>query len=518
MKAETTVQTAASILRTENKVPKWVMPSAKALTLVADAVLAVTCFVLAFKLRTGQPVLSETAWAWSIQFVPYAGVLFFAIPARVALLLYERAYRFEGAFSYLQEAIKVFKAILISSLIMVAWTFLFRGGFAFREFSYSRAIFVIDFVLSLVVFTAFHLGLRFIQTIVREHDINLIPTLIVGTNAEAQQTVKELSDRKYLGYRVVGIVAPGNAGSHETLRLDNGSEFPIVGSSDDLVDIIRRFHIQEVIITDNSVASERLFEAMMQLGRSHRVEFRLAPSLFNLLPQKTSVDQIGVLPMVRLFREPLSDAQRFIKRLSDLVLAAAAAIVSFPLWVLISILIKLDSKGPILFKQERVGMDGRVFLCFKFRSMCFDSDESLHRVAYQKNIDGHETANAGDDNNPIFGKVKDDPRITRIGRWLRRTSIDELPQILNVFRGEMSIVGPRPPIPYEVEEYDIWHRKRLDMKPGITGLWQVSGRNRLTFDEMVRVDLYYIENWSLLLDAKIILLTIPAVVRGEGAK
>ena len=138
--------------------------------------------------------------------------------------------------------------------------------------------------------------------------------------------------------------------------------------------------------------------------------------------------------------------------------------------------------------------------------------------ASRKNIEGDEAANAGDAVAPVFGKVKDDQRITRVGKWLRRTSIDELPQILNVFRGEMSIVGPRPPIPYEVEDYDIWHRKRLDMRPGITGLWQVSGRNRLTFDEMVRVDLYYIENWTLLLDLKIIFLTLPAVFRGDGAR
>lgn len=163
-------------------------------------------------------------------------------------------------------------------------------------------------------------------------------------------------------------------------------------------------------------------------------------------------------------------------------------------------------------------MDGRRFLCYKFRTMTVDADENIHREAYVKNIEGRHDANSGDDDSPVFGKVKDDPRITRVGRVLRQTSLDELPQFLNVFRGEMSVVGPRPPIPYEVEEYLPWHRKRLDMKPGITGLWQVSGRNRLTFDEMVRVDIYYIENWSLLLDLKIIFLTLPAMINGDGAR
>jgi exopolysaccharide biosynthesis polyprenyl glycosylphosphotransferase len=257
-----------------------------------------------------------------------------------------------------------------------------------------------------------------------------------------------------------------------------------------------------------------LFEAMMKIGRRQRVEFRLAPSVFNLLPQKTEVEQIGVLPMVRLFREPLSDAERFVKRASDILISLIALVILAPVWILISILIRLDSPGGILFRQERVGMDGRIFLCFKFRTMRADADENIHREAYRKNIAGEIDSTA----EPVFGKVRNDPRITRIGRWLRRSSLDELPQLLNVLLGDMSIVGARPPIPYEVEEYELWHRRRLDMKPGITGLWQVSGRNRLTFEEMVKLDLYYIENWSLWLDLKIILLTLPAVLRGDGAR
>ena len=162
-------------------------------------------------------------------------------------------------------------------------------------------------------------------------------------------------------------------------------------------------------------------------------------------------------------------------------------------------------------------MDGRVFLFIKFRTMHAGSDDAIHR-SYQEKLIAGRTAetNLGDADNPVF-KLANDPRITRTGRVLRRLSLDEMPQLLNVLRGDMSVVGPRPPIPYEVENYEIWHRKRLDMKPGITGLWQVSGRNRLSFDEMVRLDLFYIENWSLWLDAKIILKTLPVMLRGEDA-
>ncbi|MFN6962617.1 MAG: sugar transferase [Pyrinomonadaceae bacterium] len=513
VKVETRQQTEAPrISREPERVPRWVLPAVTLAVFAIDIAIAGLCFVAAFKLRTGGAVLSSTAWAWSREFVPYAGLLLFAMPVRAALLVYQRVYRFQGEFSYTRELAKVFKAVLVGSLLLIAWAFLFRGGFAFREFSYSRGVFILDFVFALAAYSLFHALLRLAQTWVRRRDVNLIPTLVVGGNSEAEQTIRQLRERPDLGYRVVGVVMTGRPQPEASF-----AGVPVAGPIDDLARLIAELQIQEVIITDDSIDKERLFEAMMRLGRSQRVEFRFAPSLFNVLPQKTSVEQLGVLPMVRLFREPLSDAERFLKRASDIAIAALAMLVTLPVWLAAALWIKLDSRGPVLFKQERVGMDGRIFLCYKFRTMHAGADESIHRDTYRKNIAGIPHADA-DGDEPLFGKIPNDPRITRAGRWLRRSSIDELPQLLNVLRGDMSIVGPRPPIPYEVEDYDIGHRKRLEMKPGITGLWQVSGRSRLSFEEMVRVDLYYIENWSIWLDLKIVLLTLPAILRGEGAR
>ncbi len=512
MKAKTTAKTV--IKKAESRVPRFVLPLVKTAIFAVDALLTALCFFLAFKLREGDTIFSATAWAWSKDFVPYAGILYFALVCRLIMLAQQRVFRLHGAFSYTQEAIKIFKAVAVSSLLIVAWAFLFRGGFAFREFSYSRGVFLYDFAISLVIFTAFHLSLRYVQTLFRRRDINLIPTLIVGTNAESEQTLRELNQRPDLGYRVIGTI------SNEFQISDSKFQIPdsIIGTIDDLPHLIRELEIQEVIITDDKIPSEKFFEIMLEIGRKQKVEFRFAPTLFNVMPQKTSVEQIGVLPMVRLFREPLSDAERFLKRASDILISLIIFIVLSPIWLLISLLIKFDSHGAVLFKQERVGMDGRIFLCYKFRTMTENADESIHREAYRKNIEGLTDANTGNNEKPVFGKVKNDARITRIGKYLRRSSLDELPQFLNVLRGEMSVVGARPPIPYEVEEYDIKHRRRLDMKPGITGLWQVSGRNRLTFEEMVKIDLFYIENWSVWLDLKIILLTLPAVLRGDGAR
>ena len=298
-----------------------------------------------------------------------------------------------------------------------------------------------------------------------------------------------------------------------------GSNFyegvPVVSQLKSLPEAIRDSGANEVIIADPAVSGNELFDVMMRCGRRRGVEFRVAPTLFNCLPAKTEIDQIGVLPMIKLFREPLSSGSRILKRSSDLLISVMAILLLSPLWLLLALLIKLDSRGAIFYAQERVGMDGRLFLLYKFRTMKAGADATVHREYQRAFIAGRAEANLGDNHKPTY-KLASDERITRVGKWLRRTSLDEVPQLFNVLMGDMSIVGPRPPIPYEVEAYELWHRKRLDMKPGLTGLWQVSGRNRLPFEEMVRLDLFYIENWSLLLNLKIILRTGFVMIAGEG--
>lgn len=206
------------------------------------------------------------------------------------------------------------------------------------------------------------------------------------------------------------------------------------------------------------------------------------------------------------------------KRAIDLLLSIAALILLAPVMVLIAVVIRLDSPGPILFKQMRVGQGGRPFTFYKFRTMFHNADPEIHRRYVQAFIRHQAPANggSGESATPVF-KLTHDPRITRVGHILRRASLDELPQLFNVIKGDMSLVGPRPPLPYEVEEYQPWHMERLATVPGITGWWQVRGRSRVSFDEMVSLDLEYIANQSLWLDFKILLLTIPAVIGGDGA-
>jgi exopolysaccharide biosynthesis polyprenyl glycosylphosphotransferase len=491
------------------------MPTIKTGLLIADSLIATVSFVAAYYFREGGAVFQQThdrGLVWSAGFAPYAALLFLVIVIRVLALRYYDLYRLRGEFSFFDDGIRVFKSTAIGSLLIVAAAFLYRGGFNFRAFSYARSVFVLDFLIALASFYSIRLVVRSAQTFFRLRGVNLIPTLVVGRGPEAAFCIKEMRERPSLGYRVIGAVdsgAPGLtvAGDYEGV--------PVLSNLAGLPEAIRESGANEVIIADSNVDGDALFDVMMRCGRRRGIEFRIAPSLFNCLPSKTEVDQIGALPMIRLFREPLSDFARGTKRISDILIAALTLAIFSPFWFLIALLIKFDSKGPTFYAQERVGMDGRIFVVYKFRTMRVDADSEIHREYQRKFIAGDAEANVGDAQKPAY-KLRNDPRITRVGRLLRRLSLDEVPQLFNVLRGDMSVVGPRPPIPYEVEAYELRHRKRLDMKPGLTGLWQVSGRNRLPFEEMVKLDLFYIENWSLLFDLKIVLRTVLVMLRGDG--
>ncbi|MDT7808382.1 MAG: hypothetical protein QOJ70_2195 [Acidobacteriota bacterium] len=510
------VKVSAKATRAAARAPGWVVPAVKAALVAADSFVAVASFAAAYTWREGGGLLvgfsPAKGFAWQLSFEPYAALLWFVVAVRLISCAYYDLYRLRGEFSYLDECVRVFRATAVGSLLIVAWAFLYRGGFEFRSFSYARGVFVLDFFLALVTYTALRLATRGVQSAVRRREVNLIPTLVVGRGVEAAMCVREMRARRELGYRVIGVV---ETGTHVEGASEEFEGVPIVADLDGLPEAIRAMGANEVIITDTTLSGDMLFEVMMRVGRRRGVEFRVAPSLFNCLPRKTEVDQIGVLPVITLFREPLGQGARLVKRAFDLSLAALALVILAPLWIVAALLIKLGSTGPVLYRQERVGMDGRIFLFLKFRTMLTGADDREHREYQRRYIEGRPDTNLGDSHRPVY-KLHDDPRVTRTGRWLRRTSLDELPQLLNVLRGDMSVVGPRPPIPYEVEAYALWHRKRLDMKPGMTGLWQVSGRNRLSFDEMVRLDLFYIENWSLWLDLKIMLRTLPVLLRGEA--
>lgn len=495
---------------------------------LADGFIGATALLLAFRLRMLQriPTLSDLLFvlnpielfstvAWPT-FEPYWFLWLVAPLIRVASLYRQRLYRFKGEFSWFDDGVGVLKAVTLGSLILIVVAFMYRGGFAFRVYSYSRGIFLLDWGLALIGHVMVHGLARAVQLGLRRRGANLIPSLIVGQGELAELCCAEMASRPQLGYRVVGIVSTTN-GPHQ--RSDDGQtslrQYPVIGKLEQLPKIINAYGIEQVFITDPNVSPRVLFETIMQCWQRRQTEFSLVPTLLSTWPRKTELEQIGSLPMIKLFQEPLRGPYRYLKRTTDLVVATAGLILLSPVFLLIYWLVKLDSPGPALFRQERVGMDGRVFTLYKFRTMRVDAEADAHREHMSQLINGQIAAQT--DGEVLYGKIADDQRVTRVGRILRRLSLDELPQLFNVLQGDMSLVGPRPPIPYEVEHYSDWHRKRLEVKPGITGLWQVSGRNTLPFEEMVQLDIYYIENWSLWLDLKIMIQTVPAILRGETA-
>src|SRR5437764_2518157 len=353
---------SANEVRAAARAPRWVVPAVKAALVAADACVAVASFVAAYALREGGGVLERfgpgVGFVWQPRFEPYAALLWFVVLVRLLSSAYYDLYRLRGEFSYLDECVRVFRATAVGSLLIVSWAFLYRGGFEFRAFSYARSVFVLDFFLALGAYTLLRLAARGVQSAVRRREVNLIPTLVVGRGREAALCVREMRARRELGYRVIGVVEAG-ALSDETPREFEG--VPVVADLTSLPEAIRETGANEVIITDPSLSGDLLFDVMMRVGRRRGVEFRIAPSLFNCLPRKTEVDQIGALPVITLFREPLGAGASLLKRAFDLTVAAAALVLLAPLWLLIAALIKLDSRGPVLYAQERVGMDGRIF-------------------------------------------------------------------------------------------------------------------------------------------------------------
>lgn len=490
---------------------------------VLDGLLAAFFFILAFWLRHSAespfvvtavhlgPFSCRFPVGFDPYFAPYLSVLYFVPAVQIICFWYRGLYRVRGEFSFSEDFINIFKAVSIGSLVITVIAFFYRGGFTYAAFSYSRLTFIFYYLLGLVAFTAYRASLRGVQTFYRRRHINVIPILIAGSNGVAEMCVGEIAHNHRLGRRIVGLVtADGANPPSETL-----SAWPTLGRYDEMHRFIRAYGIREVLITDSNIHPQLLFHTMVKCGRGTRVNFRVVPNLFDCIPRKTYVEQLGAVPMVRLFEEPLSAGARVCKRTIDVIVSALLLLVTAPLWLVIALAIKLESRGPVIYRQERVGMDGHIFQMFKFRSMTGeDAIDKEHRDYMARLIRKEGDANLGTNERPNY-KFTNGHRLTRVGRMIRRLSLDELPQVFNVFRGEMSLVGPRPPIPYEVDCYETWHCKRLDVKPGLTGLWQVSGRYRLSFDQMVQLDIYYIENWSAWLDLKIILKTLPALFMRE---
>jgi exopolysaccharide biosynthesis polyprenyl glycosylphosphotransferase len=320
--------------------------------------------------------------------------------------------------------------------------------------------------------------------------------LIVGAGRVAHALRNHLESLRHLGFRFKGFVALTE------LEAESGDS-DIIGDVRNCLSLARALFVDEIFFS--VPAEKRLVISIVEEARALGIDVRVVPDLYDGLAWNAPVEYIGQFPTIPLHRRDLPIGAFLLKRVLDMTGAAVALVLGLPFMLLIMACIRIDSKGPVFYRAQRIGRKGRTFTCYKFRTMGTDADKLREKLEHQNERDG------------ILFKIANDPRITRVGRILRKYSLDELPQFYNVVRGDMSLVGPRPPIASEVEQYDLAHLRRLDVLPGMTGLWQVEARQDPSFDSYISLDTAYVENWSLWLDMKILARTVGVVFSGTGS-
>jgi exopolysaccharide biosynthesis polyprenyl glycosylphosphotransferase len=331
---------------------------------------------------------------------------------------------------------------------------------------------------------------------------HLQTTLLVGHRGAVSSLDEQMQREAYHGYRVIGCCLPTHQFSPAA---DAFNGLPVLGGLDEVADVVARYEVDTVAVLP---CPELDGSALRRLGwalEKTRAELLLAPAVTEIVGTRVRIRPVCGLPLMHMERPELTGVRRLTKEVFDRSAAFFGVLFLAPALLGIALAVKATSRGPVFFRQERVGRDGQTFSMLKFRSMVPGADRLVEELE------------AVSDGNGVLFKKKDDPRITSVGRFIRRYSLDELPQLLNVVRGEMSLVGPRPPLPNEVERYGFDMHRRFLVKPGLTGLWQVSGRSDLSWDDSVRIDVRYVENWSLTFDFMILWKTVGAVLRGRGA-
>ncbi len=427
-------------------------------------------------------------WGALYQAMPYMFLSWF--------IIYEIFGLYQPGLERREELVRLIKAQGMAFVVLFSVAFFYRG------FSYSRLAALLLVPLAFVL----TLGFRQVYRVVRESLLRLPlvreRVLLVGCTDETRALAERLAQPDN-PFQPIGILTGGGAEAPPGLqRLGEPAELGRL--------LTRQESVDRVLLVSAALAREELLEAIDTCER-HRVHWQVVPALYDLLMDKLRLDQVAGIPVMGPAGTNLVGLNLAFKRLVDILVSVLLLLVLSPLIALVALLVKISSPGPVLFVQQRAGRGGKPFGMLKFRTMYTDVRDKLHRQVMEKVIGGEEA----EEDKHLY-KLPKDPRITPVGKLLRRFSLDELPQLWNVLRGEMSLVGPRPAIPYEVKLYRPRHHRRLEVLPGITGLWQVSGRNRLSFEEMIELDIQYIENWTPTLDLRIFLKTLVAVLLYRG--
>jgi len=465
----------------------------KKLTIVLDAISLICAFLLAYETRN--IYILSTQHGPLYPFSHYFYLLLLTVPLFLIIFFHFEFYTHTPTESLGSILLKTTKAMLVCYIILAWLIFLLKFHFVSRLFLSFFAMYCFVFlILSKYLMLVGH-------QYYAPHMYDEKKILLCGDWSKAQEFIEIIQKNKEVGFHIEGFLS---IDAEPVTDAGISTHMPILGSIEILEKILRKKVVDEVIFTFDKTNLPNM-EKWILICEEMGVTVRIVANFFRVLYAKTRIESFYGLPLLTYTTVPYNYSELFIKRIIDFIGGVIGLLIFSPLFLIVAIAIKCNSRGTIFYRQTRLGQNGRKFVMYKFRSMVNDADQMKDQLQNRNEMDG-----------PVF-KMKEDPRITKIGRFLRKYSLDEFPQFINVLKGEMSLVGPRPPIQEEVEQYSLWQRRRLSMKPGLTCLWQIKGRSKIDFEEWMRLDLEYIDNWSLWLDFTIILRSIPAILTARGA-
>ncbi len=468
-----------------------------------DALVVLVSFVLTYFIDYYLRLITDfTGMAYALE-PTFDGLLFFSkknifltisiVPIWVLLLSVFGAYKDFRTRAFYKDLAIIIKSGLLSVIVVGYIVFITKLVYTSRLYI---GIFTVTTAWCLM---AERRVVTFFLDYMHKHGFNQINVLVVGTGKRAQKFIRVLNEHSNWGLQIIGLIDD----EHEMYGKEIEG-YRVLGRLQDIPFILHRKVIDRVIFVVPRLWLHRLDDVILACEREG-ISTSISMDLFDLRIAQVRQTNFSGIPLLEIETFHAREWQLLLKRIADVILSLLLLILLFPIMFLTAIAIKIESKGPILFSQIRSGVNGRKFKLYKFRSMIAGAEMKKKHIEKMNEMDG-----------PVF-KIKHDPRITQVGRFIRKFSIDELPQFINVLKGEMSIVGPRPPLPVEVQMYELWQRRRLSLKPGLTCIWQVSGRNNVNFDRWMEMDLEYIDNWSLWMDFKILFKTVFVVLFGYGA-
>lgn len=413
----------------------------------------------------------------------------------ILVLAENGAYSYQRFSSFFREFSTIVKSVFYVALFSLSIFYLFGIK------SYPRLYFLVQFIIIIILLLFEKALLMQVANIIRKNGRNTKRIIVVGTGTRASKFIAAVKKNKSWGLEIIGLLT----GEFEKIG-QKLYGLPIIDHYQNIRDVIKKFNPEEIIITISTKRFDKLRE-VLELCEQVGIQVRLNSDFFGHLAKNIRVDKVFDLNIISFSFTKNSEIQLLLKRIFDFVISLILLILLSPLFILISVLIYIQDGSPIFYQWNVVGYNRKPIKSWKFRTMVKNADEIKRDLLSKNEMSG-----------PVF-KLSNDPRILPLGKILRKYSLDELPQLFSVLKGDLSLVGPRPPLQYEFNEFDLWHRRKLSVKPGLTCLWQISGRSNIkNFDDWARLDLEYIDNWSLLLDLKILIKTIPVVLFGKGAK